>query len=55
MVNDEITHLQSINSIDYVFPHNMNTPLTTMDLTVGLGIDIVHLVAQDMLIETLIY
>jgi hypothetical protein len=30
----------------------MNTPLTTMDSTVGLGINLVHLVAQDTLIET---
>jgi hypothetical protein len=52
MVNDEITHLQSIGSTDYIFPHNMNTPLTTMDSTVGLGINLVHLVAQDTLIET---
>jgi len=44
IVDDEITHLQSIGSINIVLPHNMNTPLAIMDLTMGLGINIAHMV-----------
>lgn len=52
MVDDEIICLQSISSIDHVFPHNMNTPLTIVELTMGLGITIVHPITQDTLIKT---
>jgi hypothetical protein len=34
MVDDEITHLQSIGSTNHLLPHNMNPPLATMDLTI---------------------
>jgi hypothetical protein len=44
IVDNEITHLQSISSINLVLPHNMNTPSTIMDLTMGPRINIAHMV-----------
>ncbi len=32
--------------IMFVLPHNMNTPLAIMDLTMGLGINIAHMVTD---------
>jgi hypothetical protein len=34
------------NYITFIPPHNMNTPLTIMDLTMGQGINIAHMVTN---------
>jgi hypothetical protein len=45
-INDEIMHVQLKGSTDPILPHIVNTPLTTMDPMVDLGIIVANLIAQ---------